>query len=211
MKIAVVGLWHLGTVTAACLASAGHDVIAIDDDAELIAGLTESARVPVAEPGLQDLTRQAVSAGRLRFTTDPAAVAGCDVGWIAFDTPVDQDDVADTDFVLARCTALFPHLTTGSIMLLSSQLPAGSTHELARQYAERNTGRDVQFAYSPENLRLGKAIEVFTKPDRVVVGCDSEDVRPRLAKIWEPFHAKIVWMSVKSAEMTKGKAGLGRG
>jgi UDPglucose 6-dehydrogenase len=123
--------------------------------------------------------------------------------WIAFDTPVDQNDVADVDFVLARCTALFPHLTPGSIMLLSSQLPVGSTHELARRYAAMNTGRGVQFAYSPENLRLGKAIEVFTKPDRVVVGCDSEDARAQLAKIWEPFQANIAWMSVKSAEMTK--------
>jgi UDPglucose 6-dehydrogenase len=190
-------------VTAACLASGGHDVVAIDDDAELIAGLRESGKAPVAEPGLQELTRQAIAAGHLRFTTDAAAVGGCDVVWIAFDTPVDQNDVADIDFVLGRCTALFPHLTSGSVMLVSSQLPVGSTHELARRYAELNTGRDVRFAYSPENLRLGKAIEVFTRPDRVVVGCDSEDTRSQLANIWEPFHANIIWMSIKSAEMTK--------
>jgi UDPglucose 6-dehydrogenase len=203
VKIAVVGLWHLGTVTAGCLAGCGHHVTAIDEDPELIAGLNESGRVPVAEPGLQELTQRAMAAGRLQFTTDVAAVGGCDIVWIAFDTPVDQNDIADVDFVFRRCTALFPHLTTGTVVLVSSQLPVGSTNELARRYAELNTRRDVQFAYSPENLRLGKAIEVFTRPDRVVVGIDSEDGRLRLAKVWEPFQANIVWMSVKSAEMTK--------
>jgi UDPglucose 6-dehydrogenase len=203
MKIAVVGLWHLGTVTAACLAAHGHTVTAIDEDRDLINGLQNAARLPVAEPGLRELTERALASGSLRLSADLAKVSGNDIVWITYDTPVDENDVADVDFVLGRCAALFPFISDGSVLLISSQLPAGSTPALAQRYAGLGTGRSVSFAYSPENLRLGKAIEVFTKPDRVVVGVDSEAVRARLAKIWEPFRADILWMSVASAEMTK--------
>lgn len=94
MKVAVAGLWHLGTVTAACLAEAGHDVVGVDPDAGVVTGL-QGGRLPVTEPGLAELTAKHAASGRLRFSTDPAAVADRDVVWVTYDTPVDEEDRAD--------------------------------------------------------------------------------------------------------------------
>jgi UDPglucose 6-dehydrogenase len=195
MKVAVVGLWHLGSVTAACLAAAGHEVVGLDSDERTIQGL-QAGQPPVSEPGLSDLLKT----GRPRFTTHIAeAVHGAQIVWITYDTPVDDDDRADVDFVVERVTQLFPHLSDGAMVLVSSQLPVGSIRRL--EAACRN--RTVSFACSPENLRLGKAIEVFTKPDRVIVGVRREADRARIAELLRPFTDHIEWMSVESAEMTK--------
>lgn len=203
MKVAVLGCWHLGSVTAACLAAAGHDVAGYDPDATAIAGL-ESGRPPIGEPGLAELVAAGTAAGRLRFTTDlAAAVAGADIVWVAFDTPVDDEDRADVDSVVNHVTAAFPHLADGAIVLSSSQLPVGSVARLERAWAELPGTRRVAFACSPENLRLGKAIEVFTKPDRVIIGARTAEARARLTALFAPITDRLEWMSVESAEMTK--------
>jgi UDPglucose 6-dehydrogenase len=203
VKVCVVGLWHLGTVTAACLASGSHDVCGLDFDASVIAGLSQG-RPPVSEPGLEDLVREGLSSRRLRFTTDVAlAVSDADVVWVTYDTPVDDEDRADVEHVVGRVTTLFPHLRDGVLVLLSSQLPVGTTRQLEQAFCGDAGGRSVSFAYSPENLRLGKAISVFTQPDRVVVGVRSEADRERVAALFRPFTERIEWMSVESAEMTK--------
>lgn len=197
MKVCVAGLWHLGTVTAACLASGGHEVVGWDANGETIDALSRH-QPPVAEPGLAQMLAE--NAARLRFTTDAAdALRDADVLWVAYDTPVDDDDVADVDFVTRSVESLLPHLKDGALVLISSQLPVGTTRALE----QRAAGRKISFAYSPENLRLGKAIEVFTKPDRVVVGVRSEDDKKRIAELLAPFTDRIEWMSVESAEMTK--------
>ncbi|HEV8435552.1 MAG TPA: NAD(P)-binding domain-containing protein, partial [Thermoanaerobaculia bacterium] len=157
LKVCVVGLWHLGSVTAACLAAAGHDVTAYDP----------AGRAPIFEPGLDDLIQTGVDDGRLRFASDASeAVGDSEIVWITYDTPVDDDDNADVEFVIRSVESLYPFIREGSLILISSQLPVGST---ARLEASAR-GRNLSFAYSPENLRLGKAIDVFTHPDRVVVG-----------------------------------------
>ena len=203
MKVAVLGLWHLGSVTAACSASAGHEVIGWDPDAATVSGLAE-ARPPVSEPGLTELLAEGIASRHLRFTPDLAeAVTEADVVWIAFDTPVDDEDRADVDGVVSHVSAAFPHLKDHAIVLSSSQLPVGSIARLEKAWARVSGGRRVSFACSPENLRLGKAIEVFTKPDRVVLGVRSEDDRVRLATLFAPITDRIEWMSVESAEMTK--------
>ena len=194
MNVAVYGLWHLGTVTAACLASGGHRVVGLDDD---VANLREG-RAPLFEPGLDDLLRAGLDSGNLRFETDPrVALEGAEVLWVTFDTPVDEDDVADVNFVLSRVEALLPLLGEGTLVILSSQLPVGSARKL-----EAKTTKST-FAALPENLRLGKAIEVFTKPDRVVAGVRDDRDRERVARLLAPFTDRIEWMSVESAEMTK--------
>lgn len=202
MKVCVYGLWHLGTVTAACIAAAGLDVAGLDDDAATIAGL-KAGRPPLHEPGLEDLVRAGLAGGRLSFDTDPAVAAAADVVWVAFDTPVDDDDRADVAFVTDRVRGLFPHLRDGAAVLISSQLPVGSTRALARAFEAVANGRRVHFAYSPENLRLGKAIEVFRNPERIIVGCADNDARSVLAPLLERFCSSIQWISVESAEMTK--------
>ena len=203
MKVCVFGLWHLGSVTAASLASGGHDVIGLDFDEKTIAGLS-SGEPPLFEPGLSELTSRGIAEGKLRFTTSPEeALADADVLWVTYDTPVDEDDRADVGFVITRIESLFDHLRHGTLVVVSSQLPVGSVRALEQTYAARGHKERVTFAASPENLRLGKAIEVFTKPDRVVAGVRSEEDRARFAALMAPFTTSIAWMTVESAEMTK--------
>lgn len=203
MRVCVLGLWHLGTVTAACLAARGHLVTGLDFDDGVVAQL-QSGNPPLFEPDLEDVVRDGLARDQLRFTTDVAtAVAGADVVWVAYDTPVDSEDRADVGFVLERAARLFPHLEQGTLVLISSQLPVGSTRRLEQEYAEAYPNHRVSFAYSPENLRLGKAISAFTQPDRVVVGVRSAGDRERVMALMRPFTERIEWMSVESAEMTK--------
>jgi len=198
LKIAVCGLWHLGTVTAACLASAGHEVVGLDEDQALIDQLSV-ALLPVAEPGLADLTSAQLTAGRLRFSTDFGQTAGVDVVWIAYDTPVDEADRADTAFVQDRALRAITAMRPGAVILVSSQMPVGSVARLAAA-----AGRtDIHYACSPENLRLGKAISVFMQPDRFVIGVRDQAARDILTAVFAPITDRLEWMSVESAEMTK--------
>ncbi|MBV8759489.1 MAG: UDP-glucose/GDP-mannose dehydrogenase family protein [Deltaproteobacteria bacterium] len=199
--VCVQGLWHLGSVTAACLAAAGHDVIALDHDPQTIAQLREG-RAPVAEPGLDALLRE--HAARLRFTSDPHDARDAAVVWVTYDTPVDSDDRADVEFVLAQVQRVLPHVSREAVVLVSSQLPVGSSRRIEAMVRElRGSDSAISVACSPENLRLGKAIEVFTHPDRVIVGARDEKARTTIAALLAPITTKIEWMSVESAEMTK--------
>src|ERR1700694_6006164 len=202
MNICVLGLWHLGTVTAACLAAHGHTVTALDFDPDVIENL-QHGKAPVFEPGLDDLITQGLQANTLKFTTDAQSVTRAEIVWIAYDTPVDEDENADIDYVMERATRIFPYLEPGALVLISAQLPVGSTQQLEQLYSAAYPDRKVTFGYSPENLRLGKAISVFTQPDRVVVGLRAEADRPRVQTLLKPFTEHIEWMSVESAEMTK--------
>ena len=194
MNVVVQGLWHLGSVTAACLAAAGHRVIGLDADASTIAKLREG-KAPISEPGLDELL--AKHAANLEITTDVTAAARADVAWVAYDTPVDADDRADVEFVVGEVGKMLPHLRDGAVVIVSSQLPVGS---VARLEAMRP---GVRFAASPENLRLGKAISVFSDPDRVIVGVRDEQTKTVITELLAPITSKIEWMSVESAEMTK--------
>ena len=118
---------------------------------------------------------------------------------VACDTPVDDRDEADVPFVRSRLEALRPHLRPGTVVLVTAQVPAGFTRALARDWS----GLGLHFAYSPENLRLGKAIACFNAPERIVLGTDSAAARALLTELLTPFCARIEWMSLESAEMTK--------
>lgn len=199
MRVAVQGLWHLGTVTAACLAHAGKEVVGLDSDAEVVARLGRG-EPPIHEPGLPELVGAGLRSGRLRFTTDAAsALADADVLWICFDTPVNERDEADVASVRARLEAIRGALRPGTLVLISSQVPVGFTRALARDWGDLG----LRFGYSPENLRLGKAISVFQTPERVVVGLTHEEDRPRVDELFRPYGQRIEWMTVESAEMTK--------
>ncbi len=196
VKVCVYGLWHLGCVTAACLASIGHQIAALDVDAGNIERLRRG-EPPLYEPGLAELLRQGINDRALSFTTDPReALADARALWVAFDTPVDDDDRADTAFVLRRVESIRDHLQ-GKLVLLSSQLPAGSVRQLEQSIP------NVRFACLPENLRLGKAVDAFMKPDRIVAGTRSDADRALISELLAPLHAPFEWMSVESAEMTK--------
>jgi len=202
MRIAVAGLWHLGTVTAACLAAIGHEITAFDEDPSVISAL-QQGNLPVEEPGLRELIETQVRSGQLRFTSNNGSVSGKDVVWIAFDTPVDENDIADVESVFQRAAVLLPIMSQTAIMLVSSQMPAGSVARLEQYYSDLSLTNHIRFACAPENLRLGRAIETFMQPDRVVVGIRSTEDKRLLLPIWEPLSRPIEWMSIESAEMTK--------
>jgi UDPglucose 6-dehydrogenase len=200
--IGVLGLWHLGTVTAACLAEAGNDVIGVDPDRAVI-DVLERGQAPVSEPGLDELLVEQTLAGRLRFSADAQALARARQAWITFDTPIDDEDQADVEWVLATALELLAHLPEDTLVIVSSQLPAGSVAELeARTESVRNDG-GLRFACVPENLRLGQALDTFRRPDRIVAGVRSDVDRAELAATLAPFTANVEWMRVESAEMTK--------
>ena len=197
MKVCVFGLWHLGTVTAACVASLGHETAGLDFDETTIERLGRG-EPPLYEPGLAELVREGLGNGNLHFTTDRReALKHARVLWVTFDTPVDDEDRADVGFVIKQIESVLDSVEPETIILVSSQLPAGTIRRLEQSHPR------VSFACSPENLRLGKAIDAFLKPDRIVAGTRNENQRRIISELLEPLHARIEWMSVESAEMTK--------
>lgn len=202
MKVTVAGLWHLGCVTAACLAAAGHDLNAFDDDPSRVAELRDG-RLPVDEPGLAALVAEQMSAGRLRFSSDPASISSSDVLWITWDTPVDDQDRSDVQGVFVRVEPLLQELKPGALVIVSSQLPAGSVARLEARFAELRPFVEASFACLPENLRLGSAIRIFREPDRVVAGVRHDRDRDTITALLAPITSRIEWMRVESAEMAK--------
>jgi UDPglucose 6-dehydrogenase len=202
MKLAVIGVWHLGSVTAACAAAVGVSTIAIDADGKRIGELSRG-EPPVYEPGLADLVRAGIAGGTLSFSTDVAAAADADVIWVCHDTPVDDEDRGNVEPVLREVESAFPHLKDGAVVLVSAQLPVGSVAALERAFAAQGRTATVSFACSPENLRLGKAISAFQNPGRIIVGLRDRRTRAALEPLLRRFCDDLVWMSVESAEMVK--------
>jgi UDPglucose 6-dehydrogenase len=196
MNVTVLGLWHLGCVTAACCARY-FQVVGLDFDVANIARLNQG-QAPLSEPGLNELLAAGLASKKLSFTTDPKiACAKADVLWLCYDTPVNDNDESDVDFVLANLRRALPHLPPGALVLISAQLPVGTCRKLETEFPQ------FHFAYSPENLRLGKAIDAFEKAERVVVGIRSDAKKPLLEKLFAPFTSQILFMRTESAEMVK--------
>lgn len=193
MTITVLGLWHLGSVTAACMAR-HHRVTGLDFDETVLAKL-RGGHAPLHEPGLDDLLAAGLASGQLSFSAD--ATIQSDVLWVCYDTPVDVDDRSDLDWVHTRLARVLPSLRSGTVVLISAQLPVGTCAQLAKQHPA------LHFACSPENLRLGKAIDAFEKPARIIVGVSSAVARTLLEKMLAPLGAPLVWMRPESAEMVK--------
>ena len=203
MKVCVLGLWHLGSVTAACLASVGHDVTGLDSNSGIVEKL-QKAEPPVSEPGLDGLIREGINAGQLRFTSDAKiAISSAEVLWVTYDTPVDENDQADVEFVFEEVLKLLSFLSIDTTVLVSSQLPVGSIRRFEDISAEKYPEKNIRFAYSPENLRLGKSLDVFLHPDRVIIGVRRQEDREILNRLLGSITDNILWMSVESAEMTK--------
>ena len=203
MKVCVLGLWHLGSVTAACLASVGHEVTGLDSNSGIVEKL-QKAEPPVSEPGLDGLIREGINAGQLRFTSDAKiAISSAEVLWVTYDTPVDENDQADVEFVFEEVLKLLSFLSIDTTVLVSSQLPVGSIRRFEDISAEKYPEKNIRFAYSPENLRLGKSLDVFLHPDRVIVGVRRQEDREILNRLLGSITENILWMGVESAEMTK--------
>jgi UDPglucose 6-dehydrogenase len=196
MKVVVLGLWHLGCVTAACCAKFTN-VVGLDYDEQTIQNL-RAGQPPIFEPGLADLIRDGLLSRHLSFELDPAiALNGADLLWVSYDTPVDDDDQPDVKPVLEGIDRSLPYLPDGAMVLISSQIPAGT----CRLLEERHPAR--RFAYSPENLRLGQAIENFLHQDRILLGSRGTDDAARLSELLSNFSMNIIQVRVESAEMIK--------
>jgi UDPglucose 6-dehydrogenase len=196
MNVTVLGLWHLGCVTAACCAR-HFQVVGLDFDAANISRLN-SGQAPLSEPGLNELLAAGLASKKLSFTTEAkTACANADVLWLCYDTPVNENDESDVDFVLANLRRALPHLPKGALVLISAQLPVGTCRRLEAEFPH------FHFAYSPENLQLGKAIDAFEKAVRVVVGIRNDAKKPLLEKLFVPFTPQILFMRTESAEMVK--------
>jgi UDPglucose 6-dehydrogenase len=196
MKVVVLGLWHLGCVTAACCAKFA-DVAGLDYDEQTIRNL-RAGKPPIFEPGLADLIQEGLLSQHLSFESDPAiALAGADLLWVSYDTPVDDNDQPDVKPVLEGIERSLPYLPIGAMVLISSQIPAGTCRMLEGRYPDR------RFAYSPENLRLGQAIENFLHQNRILLGTRGTDDAARLSELLSNFSMNIIQVRVESAEMIK--------
>ena len=196
MNITVLGLWHLGCVTAACCAR-HFQVVGLDFDEANIAKL-DSGQAPLFEPGLNELITAGLAVKKLSFTTDPKiACARADVLWLCYDTPVNENDESDVEFVLTNLRRALPQLPKGALVLISAQLPVGTCRQLEAEFPQ------FHFACSPENLRLGRAIDAFEKAGRVIVGIRDDAEKALLEKLFTPFTPQILFMRTESAEMVK--------
>ena len=205
MNITVVGTGYVGLVVGACLAETGNSVICADVDASKIDGLTRN-ELPIYEPGLDDYVERNQKHGRLRFTTDiPSAVAAADVVFIAVGTPPDEDGSADLRHVLSVAEQIGVHMRRELVIVTKSTVPVGTAAKV-----EAAVSRAATFPFhmcsNPEFLKEGAAIDDFMKPDRVVIGVDSDHARSVMAELYAPFvrtGKPIIFMDIPSAEMTK--------
>jgi UDPglucose 6-dehydrogenase len=205
MRVAVIGTGYVGLVAGACLSETGVDVYCVDIDADKVARLQEGV-IPIYEPGLEPLVKRNVDDGRLRFTTDIAqAVRESDVIFIAVGTPPDEDGSADLKHVLAVAAQIGQHMNGEKVVITKSTVPVGTAAKV-RAEIEKQAQHPVHVCSNPEFLKEGAAVDDFMKPDRVVVGVDSDYAKEVLSELYAPFVRTgnpIIFMDVASAEITK--------
>jgi len=210
MKIAVVGTGYVGLVTGTCFAETGITVTCIDIDTEKIEKLNAGI-VPIYEPGLEIMINRNVEKGRLFFTTQIAEnIDGCDVVFIAVGTPPDEDGSADLKYVLAVAQDIGRYMTDYLVVVTKSTVPIGTAPKVKAAIAEELKKRAVDLPFdvasNPEFLKEGNAIEDFLKPDRIVIGTESERAQKVLNRLYKPFvlnNHPIIFMDIPSAELTK--------
>jgi UDPglucose 6-dehydrogenase len=207
MRIAVVGTGYVGLVSGTCFSEFGHDVVCIDKDAQKIEGL-KNGKIPIFEPGLENLVIKNVKAGHLRFDTNlQEAVSGADAVFIAVGTPSRRGDgQADLTYVYAAAKEIAENLSGYTVVVNKSTVPVGTGGEVDKIIRETNPNAQFEVVSNPEFLREGAAIEDFMRPDRVVVGATAEQAKDVMAAIYRPlslFQTPIVFTSRESAELTK--------
>jgi UDPglucose 6-dehydrogenase len=205
MNISVIGSGYVGLVVGACLAETGNDVTCADVSEEKIAGLRRNV-LPIHEPGLEELIERNQADGRLTFTTDvPGAIVSADVVFIAVGTPQGEDGSADLQHVLAVADTIGQHMTKELVIVTKSTVPVGTAAKVAAHVAEHSR-IPFHMCSNPEFLKEGAAIEDFMKPDRVVIGVDSEHAKSVMGELYAPFvrtGKPVIFMDIPSAEMTK--------
>ncbi|CAD0186918.1 UDP-glucose 6-dehydrogenase [Ruegeria sp. THAF57] len=207
MRIAMIGTGYVGLVSGVCFSDFGHDVVCVDKAAQKIEML-QAGKVPIYEPGLDALMAKNVASGRLSFTTDlAAAVDGADAVFIAVGTPTRRGDGhADLTYVMAAAEEIAQAVTGYTVIVTKSTVPVGTNRQVHTVVSDANPGADFDVASNPEFLREGAAIDDFMRPDRVVVGVESERAAEVMAEIYRPLYLRdfpILTTDLESAEMIK--------
>ncbi len=210
MKITVVGTGYVGLVTGTCFAESGNEVICVDINEDKVKKMQEG-HIPIYEPGLETLFRRNIKAGRLKFTTKlKEGVNFGEIIFLALPTPEDENGAADLSYVLDVAGQIGEFIeenpqNTYKIIVNKSTVPVG-TAEKVTQIIKSKTGKDFDVVSNPEFLREGFAVDDFMKPERVVIGTDSEKARDKMQLLYEPFVRTgnpIIVMDPRSAEVTK--------
>ncbi len=210
MKITVIGTGYVGLVSGTCLAEVGNEVLCLDVDPAKIK-ILEDGGIPIFEPGLQEMVKRNVAAGRLHFTTDVQRAAHFGtIQFIAVGTPPDEDGSADMKYVTAAARNIGKHMTDYKVVVDKSTVPVGTADAVNAAIAEELKTRGVDIPYSvvsnPEFLKEGAAVDDFMKPDRIIIGCNDEQAALNMRALYAPFqrnHDRLVLMDVRSAELTK--------
>ncbi|MEN6629388.1 MAG: UDP-glucose/GDP-mannose dehydrogenase family protein [Sulfuricella sp.] len=210
MKVSVIGTGYVGLVTGTCLAEVGNDVLCLDVDVNKI-NILNNGGIPIYEPGLEDMVKRNVAAGRLRFTTDPAESAkhGA-IQFIAVGTPPDEDGSADLQYVVAAARAIGQIMQEYTVIVDKSTVPVGTADKVRaavqEELAKRSSKIEFSVASNPEFLKEGAAVDDFMRPDRIVVGTDDDRAIQLMRSLYAPFqrnHERLIMMDIKSAELTK--------
>ncbi|MEQ6884608.1 UDP-glucose/GDP-mannose dehydrogenase family protein [Salicola sp. Rm-C-2C1-2] len=210
MRITIFGTGYVGLVTGACLAEVGHHVMCMDVDQEKIDRLRDGI-IPIYEPGLEPIVAHNTGAGRLQFTTDVTeAVDYGELQFIAVGTPSDEDGSADLKYVLAVAGSIGEHMNDYKVVIDKSTVPVGTADKVRAAVREKLRDRDANIDFdvvsNPEFLKEGAAVDDFMKPDRVIVGADRDHPQELLRELYYPFnrnHERVIFMDVRSAELTK--------
>src|SRR6201996_3910077 len=207
MRIAMIGTGYVGLVSGACLSEFGHDVVCIDKDASKVETL-RAGGIPIYEPGLDEVVAANVKAGRLSFETDLArGVASASAIFIAVGTPSRRGDGhADLSYVFAAAEEIAKALTGYAVVVTKSTVPVGTSREVEQIIRKARPDADFDMASNPEFLREGSAIGDFRRPDRVVVGCDTERAREVMREVYRPLYLNetpILFTSRESSELIK--------
>ena len=198
MKICILGMWHLGSVTATCISSLNNEVIALDYDKKIINDLNNLI-FPVQEPRLLEIAKKSFKEKKLRFISSANKIPKeIDYLWVTYDTPVNFQDKSDTSYVKKYIIKTLNNLKKSIPIIISSQLPAGTVRELEVKYKDK-----FDFIVIPENLRLGNAVNTFYQQKRILVGIRNKNLKSKIKKLLSPLSNDIKFMRIESAEMTK--------
>ena len=202
-KIAIIGMWHQGVVGAACLAEIGHNIIGLDKDKKKIDKLN-NGEAPLFEPKLDKLIQSGIKNNKLKFSHNlKSEIKKVRVIFIMFDIPVDENDKSDLSELKKTIKEISPYIKSKTIVYITSQVPIGTCREIEETINKINPKIEFDIAYSPENLRLGNAIELYKNPALPLIGCSRIETFDYLKEIFKPLETKWIHSSVKTAEMTK--------
>jgi len=210
VNVTVFGIGYVGLVQAAVLADVGHHVICVDVDNDKVDNLKKGI-ISIYEPGLIPIVEDNYKAGRLEFTTDAKiGIEHADIQFIAVGTPPDEDGSADLKYVLSVAETIATHMDSYKIVIGKSTVPVGTADKVNKKVSEVLKKRGVTFDYdivsNPEFLKEGSAVQDCKRPDRIIIGTDSDEVRDIVSELYAPFnrnHDRMMFMDVKSAELTK--------